>query len=289
MTGYGVAEASLADGRLQCEIRTVNHRHLNIQTKLPTSLQSFEDVLRALLRERLARGHVNLAARWVEEPVVPSAVAVDLTRARQVVEALIRLQRELGLGGEIDVALVARQPDVLQWGGEDGVVPEGAHDALIAVVREALEGVLGMREREGRALGEELTRLLDVLEGKLATVRERASPRLQAERDRLRAALAELLEGRTVDEERVAQEIAMLAEKLDVREEIVRLEAHCAAARETLAADEPIGRRLAFLSQEMLREVNTIGSKANDTVMSHAVVAMKGVLEQFREQIENVE
>ena len=288
MTGYGVAEGPAAGGRLQCEVRTVNHRHLNIHVRLPGALQSGEEAVRALVRRRLERGHVSIGVRWLEEPEHRSAVGVDLVRARQVVEVLTRLRDELGLDGAIDVALVARQPEVLTWGQEQEAAP-GTDQEVTDLTDRALLAVIAMREREGVALTGELSRLLDAIDAHLTVARDRAPARVEHERDRLRAAVSELLEGRTVNEDRLAQEIAFLAERLDVREEIVRLETHLAAARAALAGSGPVGRELSFLAQEMLREINTIGSKANDAPMAQAVIAMKSELEKFREQIENLE
>jgi uncharacterized protein (TIGR00255 family) len=146
-----------------------------------------------------------------------------------------------------------------------------------------------MRSEEGAALTADLRRRLAELESGAATVAGRAPARLVAERDRLRGATAQLLDGRQLDESRLAVEIALLADKLDVTEELVRLEAHCRAFRDALESDAAVGRRLSFLGQEMLRETNTIGSKANDAEIAHAVIGMKGVLEQIREQVENLE
>ena len=288
MTGYGVADGPLAGGRLQCEIRTVNHRHLNIHVRLPATLQMSEEALRALVRRRLERGHVSVGVRWLEEPEHRSAVGVDLVRARQVVDVLMRLRDELGLDGPIDLTLVARQPEVLTY-GEEREVESASGAGLVSIADRALSAVIAMREREGAALTSELSQLLGALDARLTVVRDRAPARVVQERDRLRAAVTELLDNRTVNEERLAQEIAFLAERLDVREEIVRLETHLAAARSALAGTGPVGRELSFLSQEMLREINTIGSKANDAPMAQAVIGMKSELEKFREQIENLE
>jgi uncharacterized protein (TIGR00255 family) len=146
-----------------------------------------------------------------------------------------------------------------------------------------------MRAREGEALSRELRHRLDLLERSVEQIGSRAPERLVRERDRLRTAVAQLLDGRAVDEERLAQELAFLADKLDITEELVRFRAHVAAAREAMLDDQPVGKRLGFLAQELGREVNTIGSKAGDAEIAQLVVAMKGELEKFREQLENLE
>lgn len=282
-----MAEGPLHGGRLAVEVRTVNHRHFNTQFRLPSPLQRCEAELRNRLKERLDRGQVALQARWTEEPPKSGAIRVDVERARAVVAALLELKQALGLSGEVDLGFVARHPEVLTAPQED----DGAMDSdgFFALVDRAVSAVLAMRDREGAALGEALAAHLETIESRLAEVEAQAPQRVLAERDRLRAAVAELLEGHQLDEARLQQEIALLADRLDVHEEIVRLRTHLAAAREALAASGAVGRQLAFLGQEMLREINTIGSKANDTRITHAVIAMKGELEKFREQVENIE
>jgi uncharacterized protein (TIGR00255 family) len=146
-----------------------------------------------------------------------------------------------------------------------------------------------MRGREGEALTAELRHRLDLLEGSAGDIARRAPERLVHERARLKSAVTELLDGRSVDEDRLAQELAFLADKLDITEELVRFRAHIAAAREALVADKPVGKQLGFLAQELGREVNTTGAKAGDAEIAQLVIAMKGELEKFREQLENLE
>ena len=287
MTGFGSAEGPVAEGRLHVDVRTVNHRHLSVQLKLPAILQELEGQLRKILREQLHRGHVTLSAQWIEEIPREGSIAVNAERAKDVVAAMKELKQALDLPGEIDVSFVARQPDVLTYGTGDA--PAVHAEEVIPVVRGALAELVAARQREGDALTLEIERLLASIEGELAAVVEQAPARLTAERDRLRESVTALLDGKKADEDRLAQEIALLADKLDITEEIVRLRAHIAAVRGALADSAPAGKRLSFLGQEMLREVNTIGSKANDAAISHRAVAMKGELEKFREQIENLE
>jgi uncharacterized protein (TIGR00255 family) len=283
-----VADGPAAGGRLQLEIRTVNHRHFNLQLRLPAALQPLEDQLRERVRTRIERGHVAVSGRWLEEPRSEGEPAVDVGRARAVLAALERLRAELGLAGEIDLGFVARQPEVLRLdGGGERPVVEGPE--VLSIADRALADVVAARAREGAALARELAHRLDLLDHWLAEVRARAPERVVAERERLRVAVKELMDGADPDPARLAQEIAFLAERLDVTEEMVRLAAHLDAARAALASPAPAGRRLGFLAQEMLREINTIGSKANDAAIGHAVISMKEELERFREQTENVE
>ena len=287
MTGFGTAEGPVAKGRLEVDVRTVNHRHMNVQVKVPSMLQEFEGQFREILREHISRGHVTLSARWTEEDPRDGGITINVDRAREVVAAMEKLKKFLGLSGDIDLAFVARQPDVMAYAPvESASVAVGE---VTSVVRAALNDLLETRRKEGQALGDEIERLLALIESELTMVEERAPERLTAERDRLRESVATLLNGKPVDDDRLNQEIALLADKLDITEEIVRLRAHLVAAREALTGSTPVGKRLSFLGQEMLREVNTIGSKANNAVIAHHVIEMKGELEKFREQIENLE
>ena len=290
MTGFGTADGPVGDGRLQVEIRTVNHRHFNLQARLPSALQGLESTLREHLRAHVERGHVSLSARWLEEPApAPGLVHTDVERARAILTAVEELRDALGLPGTVDVTFLARQPDVLLFEGPSGEPPDVNPAEVLAVVDAAASGVVGMREQEGVALARELTVRLDLLTDALSRIRERAPQRLVVERDRLQHAVTELLNGRVPDPDRLAQEIALLADRLDITEELVRLETHLGAARDLLAADGGCGRRLGFLAQEILREINTIGSKANDATITQEVVGMKEELERFREQLENLE
>ena len=289
MTGFGVAAGAVGGGRLQCELRTVNHKHLNVQFRLPHGFQGLEEPVRQVLRARLNRGHVAVQMRWVEEPARQAPIRVDLERAKAVADALRQLQDALDLEGNVDLRAVARFPDVVSSGADPDAEPDVPPADVTAVLSEALDAVLAMREREGAALAAELNSHLATIGDALAEVERLAPDRITRERDRLRAAVAELLDGRTVNDDRLAQELAFLADKLDIREEIVRLRTHMDAARAALGRDEPVGRELGFLGQEMLREINTIGSKANDAGIAQLVITMKGELDRFREQLENLE
>jgi uncharacterized protein (TIGR00255 family) len=287
MTGFGAGEGPVAGGRLRIEIRTVNHRYFNLAARLPPELLGLEGELRERLRRDFDRGHVALQARWVAQPVRVVQSRIDLDRVRTVVARLRELQSALGLSGELSLDLVARQPDVL---GTDSSQPlEVSWAELEPVVATAAAECRAMRRREGELLGLELRQRLDLLDQAAKVIAARVPERLVRERDRLRGAVRELLDGRSVDEQRLAQELAFTADRLDITEELVRLDAHVKAAREALAGERPVGKQLGFLAQELGREVNTMGAKANDAEIAHRVIAMKGELEKFREQLENLE
>jgi len=287
MTGFGSAEGNVLGGRLSIEIRSVNHRYYNPQLKLPFELGGVEGALRERLRQLLERGHVTVSARWIEAPQRDGAVAVDLTRARQLVAAAKQLKKHLKLKGDVDLAFVARQPEVLTP-HQDGIAAVQWSE-VEPIAERAVQELLGMRAREGAALAAELGRRLGALETGAGTIEQRAPERLTAELARLKKAVADLAAGVQVDEQRLAVEVALMADRVDITEELVRLRTHLAACRAALASDGAVGKQLGFLGQELLREVNTIGSKANDSGITHTVIAMKGELEKFREQLDNLE
>lgn len=288
MTGFGAAEGPVAGGRVRVEIRTVNHRHFNPSLKLSHELSALEADVRERLRKDFDRGHVSVGIHWTEAPERHTAgFSVNLERARAVAMALADLQRMLGVPGTVDLAMIVRQPEVITVGHEERPAVEWAD--LEPLVAEAIASCKAMRRREGQVLADELRHRLAQLELAARHITARAPERLVRERDRLRASVTQLLDGRSVDEQRLAQELAFLADKLDITEELVRFAAHLAACREALAKDQPVGKQLGFLAQELGREVNTMGSKGNDAEIAQQVIGMKGELEKFREQLENLE
>ncbi len=286
MTGFGAAEGPVSGGRLRVELRSVNHRHLNVQLKVPGPLLALESDIRERLRAHLERGAVTVWAGWAEEPAANGGVEVDVERARAVVDSLRAVGRTLGIVGDVDLATVARIPDVVRVARSDTPIEPAE---VLAVLEDASRELAAMREREGTVLAADLLARLAVLSAQAAAVRARAPARLAAEVERLRRNVQELAAGVALDEGRLAQEVAHQADRLDITEELVRFEAHVEAIRQSFAADGAVGKRLGFLLQELGRETNTIGSKANDAAIAEAVIVMKGELEKMREQVENLE
>ena len=290
MTGFGTADGRVGAARVTVEVRTVNHRFFSPSLKLPTPLARWESEVREALRQRVARGHVTLMARHEREASAErGALAIDEARFAGYVAQLRALAGRHGLADTLDVATVLRLPDVLA--ADATPEPEGSAEELLAIVDRAVASLMAMREDEGRRLADVLLERIAVVEETLARIGTRAPQRLLEQRDRLRAAVRELVEGLTVDEQRLAQEIAILSDRLDVSEELDRFRSHITAFRAALATSgsDQVGKRLGFLLQEMLREANTTGSKANDAAMLHEVVLVKEELERIREQVENVE
>ncbi len=292
MTGFGEAELDTVAGRLRAELKTVNHRFFSAQLRLPTSAERFDGVIREWLRAFLPRGHVNYSLR-IESPEggasEEAALAVDVARAREYKRVLTKLKDELGLAGEVDLALLTRFSDLLA--PADTVRVELEADAVRQVTEAAARAATVLREEEGRKLRADLEGRLAGMEAAMALCAERAPARLVAERDRLRAAVAQLAGDVSVDADRLAREVAFLAERWDISEELVRLRSHIRLFRDLIESDdpEPVGKRLGFLVQEMHREANTTGSKANDAVIEHQVIALKDEIERLREQVDNVE
>jgi uncharacterized protein (TIGR00255 family) len=290
MTGFGEAELQTDVGLLRAEIRTVNHRFFSLNVRSPSALDRYEPRIKEWLKDHLSRGHINLTYRLegLEADAGP-ALALDLDRARQYVRIFREMGRELGLDGDVSLDMLARQADlVVREPAEASEVPE---DPVRAVTEQAARAVVAMREEEGRNLRTDLDQRLDAIRVALEAIAAQAPERLTRERARLRRSVAELAGEAGVDEDRLAREIAMLADRWDISEEIVRLRSHIDHFLGMVdgAAADPVGKRLSFLVQEMHREANTIGSKANDAAIEHQVVAIKNEIERLREQVENVE
>ncbi len=288
MTGFGAADGLVGSLHVSLELRTVNHRFFSPSLKLPAALSRWEGEVREALRKQIARGHVTVSAR-LEREVAPGA-SIDEVRFADYAAQLKALRDANGLGGEVDVATVLRLPEVVRIGVEDEVPDEGA-SALVEIVDRAIAALSEMREREGARLAAVIQERLALVEAAVSRIAARAPERVIAQRDRLLENVAKLANGVALDEQRLAQEIAILADRLDVGEEIDRFRTHIAAFGETLrdGRGEAVGKRLGFLLQEMLREANTTGSKANDADIQRDVIAIKEELERIREQVENIE
>ena len=287
MTGFGAAEGRVGSSRVTVELRSVNHRFFNPTIKLPNAFARWEADVREALRKQVARGHVTLFARAERDETRGSSI--DEVKFAQHVAQLRELQQRFSLGGELDIGTVLRMPEVFVVGEREE--DTGTAGELVAIVDEAARALATMREQEGSRLAAFLEERIAVIERAVARIAERAPQRLVEQRDRLRAAVQELAGGIALDDARLAQEIAVLADRMDVSEELDRFQSHIHAFRAALGEGAPdgVGKRLGFLLQELLREANTTGSKAADAVMLHDVVAIKEELERIREQVENLE
>lgn len=287
MTGFGTAEGAVGSSRVTVELRSVNHRFFNPSIKLPTALARWESEVRDALRKSIHRGHVTVMARVDRQPSAES-IGIDEGRFALYVDRLRDLHRRHELGGEVDLASVLRLPDVITARVEED---EGTAAELVAIVDRAAAALAESRAAEGQRLAGFLLDRLALIETAVDRLAQRAPQRLIEHRDQLKTKVAELLGGVPLDEQRLAQEIALLADRLDVGEELDRFKSHLAAFREAVTAGgkDGVGKRLGFLLQELLREANTTGSKASDVAMTRDVMAIKEELERIREQVENLE
>ena len=287
MTGFGAAEGMVGDARASVEIRTVNHRFFSPNLKLPPAFARWEGEIREILRQKIVRGHVALTARV--DRAGNAGPVIDEARLAQYANTLKELQKKHALGGEVDLATVLRLPDVVAPPSEE--MDSGAGEALAGIVAKAVENLIMMRRAEGAQLAAFLLERVAAVETRLARIETRAPIRLKEHHERVKRTVSELIGGAGADPQRIAQEIAILADKLDVAEELDRFRSHLAAFRETARSQtaDPVGKRLGFILQEMVREANTVGSKASDAQIQEDVIAIKEELERIREQVENLE
>ncbi len=289
MTGFGSASSGDPLLDASASVRTVNHRFLDLSVHLPRRLAGLEPEVRRRVSGRLTRGKVEVAvsARFATGAVggVRAADAV----VKSLVTALRTLKEEYRLAGDVSVSDVARFPGALENGDAVGTAAESELQAVLALVDQALEAVDAMRRIEGEGLGRDLLACLDGLAQRATAVREQTDRGKAERRALLVQKVRELAEGLALEEGRLVQEVARLVERSEVSEELQRLLSHLAQCRSVIGAAGPSGKQLDFLAQELARETNTIGSKAVSAEVVREVVAMKALVERFREQVQNVE
>ena len=288
MTGFGAAEGDVGALRISVEARSVNHRFFNPTLKLPGALSHLEGELREALKARVARGHVTLAI-WARDES-DSGLGIDEERVARYAAELKALQQRLGLAGEVELKTLLKLPQVFADNRRDSL-PDLPADVILPLADEAIRRLQEMRAEEGDALERILRAHLELLAAALDRISRRAPVRLQEQHVRLSEAVQALVGKAGADPARIAQEVAIISERLDIAEEVNRFRAHLDAFRKSLDSGDPagVGKRLGFILQEMLRETNTIGSKGADTAILAEVVSLKEELERMREQVENVE
>lgn len=289
MTGYGKGEATTPNGTFIVEIRSVNHRYGEISVRMPRMFYAFENEVKREAASILKRGKIDISVQWDETTAAQTAPQLDMAVARGYHDAYTRLSKELNLPQDAPLSLIISQKGVLKEAAASEFDEAELQPQLIAAVQAAVAALDGMRTREGEALARDLqARRAQVAEWS-ALIGER-TPQVVAEyRLKLKTRLDQLLEGVEMDESRLAQEVALLADRSDITEELVRLASHFSQFDEALGSAEPVGRKLDFLMQEMNREVNTIGSKSNDAGITTLVIQIKAEMEKMREQVQNVE
>jgi len=290
MTGYGVAEQDLPLGKASVEVRSLNHKYLDISVKLPRGFFTLEPQIREMVKKRVSRGRVDLVMR-----IDPSGSSLpryrleaDTHLAEEYIHLLESIKERFGLKGEVTLDHIAAVREIAPFleVKEDA---EPYWQEISSVTEQALGALEDSRRKEGETLAADLRGRSQAVQRLMQEIREKAPEVIVAYRERLRERVRTLLEGGDFDERRFQQEVAYLAERSDVSEEVIRMESHLSQFESKLADEGPAGRGLDFILQEMNREVNTIGAKATDVDIAQRVIALKGELERMREQVQNIE
>ncbi len=288
MTGYGSAKGASGDIQIAAEVKSVNNRYLDCTIKMPRVYAAMEETLKAAVTGSLSRGKVDVFISIDTSRADTVTVSINKPAADAYVAAVRELADAYGLEGTVTAAELTRFPDILIMEKTETDMDPLAADVR-AGLEQALEGLSGMRAREGRNLADDiLSRLVEI--ERLTSLAEACSPRSVEEyRARLAAKMTEVLENKDLDQTRILMEAAIFADRVSVSEETVRLRSHVQQLRQMLESGGPVGRKLDFLIQELNREANTIGSKGNDAEMARIVVDLKAEIEKIREQAQNIE
>lgn len=288
MTGYGRGEWTNENKRVEVEIKSFNHRYCDVQIHLPRRLNSFEGQVRQLVKQRVSRGKIEVSVQIDDASLGEQRLEVDLDLAKDYILGLRMLQEKLNLPGEINLETFINFREIFT---RKEVEPnlEKERALLQAAIEEALISLDKMRQEEGAILAQDFHQRLQTIEELVRHIEERAPLALKAYHQRLSQKVQEFCLGEQIDEARLAQEIAYLAERSDISEELVRMKSHLYQFRQMLGRTEPMGRKLEFILQEINREANTIAAKASDAETAQLVVEIKSELEKMREQVQNVE
>ena len=288
MTGYGRNEAVINGKKITCEIKSVNHRYSDYTVKVPRYYGFMEDRVRTYVSGFISRGKVDVYVAVESYDETDREIKLNTGLAKSYIDALCTLRDTFGLKDDITVSHVARYSDIFitERAEED---EEELWSAVLSVMQPMMEQFLSMREREGARIEKDLCQRVEYMKTLCEKIDKRSPETVKEYSDRLYAKIKEVLEDRAVDEARVLTEVAIFADKVAVNEEIVRLESHFKEFYNIISKNEPAGRKLDFLIQEINREVNTTGSKCNDIEIARLVVELKGEIEKLREQIQNIE
>lgn len=288
MTGYGKAEEMTEDGKLAVEIRSVNHRYGEISVKLPRQFLALEGEIKKRIAERCKRGKIDAFVQFESPSGGSSLPQVNLPLAKAYHDAFVAMSLQFGNYEPVSLALIVAQKDVLST-REMTTDLEKVAKQLFSTLAAALDSLEQMRSNEGASLATEITGRVAAVNELVEMVASRAPLAVAGNTERFRERITRLLGDTQLDESRLAQEVALLADKMEITEELVRLRSHFQQFHATMQLADPVGRKLDFLLQEMNREVNTIGSKANDGEIASMVIELKAEMEKVREQIQNIE
>lgn len=287
MTGYGQGTASGETFTVTVDLRSVNNRNLDIHWRAPQDLASLEITLKKQIQAAISRGRVDVTISFTQ--TADSAYELNRPLIRGYLEALRVMREEFGLAGNADLATITRLPNVLLPKTASNTLGESVVQGIEAALMHALTALVAMRAVEGHELQKEMLSRVERIERQVTLIESGAGGLVDAYRDKLRKRVTELLEKTSIDETRLAQEVAYLAERSDISEEIARLKSHLAQLHELLSGDSEIGKKLDFLLQETNREANTILSKSAELAICDAAIEIKTEVEKLREQANNVE
>ncbi|CAM2077292.1 MAG: YicC/YloC family endoribonuclease [uncultured Clostridium sp.] len=289
MTSFGRSSSEEGEKRVfTVEMKSVNSRYLDINIRMPKTLISLEEEIRKMISNSLNRGKVDVFINLKNYNDGSGIPKVDINLAQGYLECLKEIETKLDVKNDISVMQIARFPEVITVVEEEDKIEE-VWKELKPLINDSLEMMIGMREVEGNKLKEDILSKISVIEELVSKVEEFADTIPKAFKMKLEERVKELLGNVEIDENRIAMEVCMLADKATVDEEIIRLRSHINQVRETLNLNDPIGRKLDFIVQEMNRETNTIGSKSSDIQMTNIVIDIKNILEKIREQVQNIE
>ncbi len=288
MTGYGRAQREIHGRDIAIELKSVNSRYFEYSSRMPRSFSFLEDKLKKLVNARVSRGKVELSMTVVNLSAEETDIIANVELAQSYLQAMRAMGAALGLKDDVTLSGLARMPEIFtaRRAPQD---EEQLWQDVRQVAQDAVDNFLAMRAAEGEKLKEDILNRLAVIETTVCGVEQASEGRVSAYTERLYAKLKTVLEDRNIDDARVLTEAAIFADKTAVDEETVRLRSHIRQYRDILQMDEPVGRKLDFLTQELNRETNTIGSKCSDLAITKMVVDMKGEIEKIREQIQNIE
>lgn len=292
MTGYGRCETKDGKGECLVEVKSVNHRFLEVKTKIPQKLAEIEDIVKRKLKDNFSRGYFEIYVTFEGINGAVKGFKPDIDLAKQYITAAAELKKETNIEGKVELNNILQLNGILKYEESDDTTDK-KDELYRKVLESALNGALislkNMREKEGEILEKDINDRLKIIGESITTLKEAQPSLIEEFRSRFKERLDKMLDGIEISDERIYQEVAIMAERSDITEELIRLKSHLKQFGQLLREGGPVGRKLEFVLQEMNREANTIGSKAIDYCISKEVIAIKGELEKIREQVQNIE
>ena len=287
MTGYGKASLKTEDREYQVEIKSVNHRYLDISVKIPRQLSYLEEDIKKEISKKIKRGKIDVFIVFENNSLEGKTIKINQELAKAYIAELRKLAEEEGLQADIPVNEIAKYPDVLKI--QNNEEDKELQKELLSVVEEATKNLFEMRTIEGRKMAEDISKRIDFIQEKIEEITQFSTRLIEEYVVKLEERIKQILKNKEVDKERLAQEVVIYADKCSIQEEVTRMNSHILQLRTLLNTEGVIGKKLDFIIQEMNREVNTIGSKANNLDITNRVVDLKTEIENIREQVQNIE